>query len=131
MTSPPEFDTGLRPTELDPERPRPVETPWGTMALYVIDGDVLCSQAFCPHLEGPLFQGTVSNEPVSPESGCEPGAGARRHTICCPWHHWRYDLASGERVEPPLGEEPPDEPLVRCRVGASAAGTVLLFRPGS
>ena len=40
MSTPHEFDTGLQDSDLDPRRPRPIETPWGLMALYVIEGDV-------------------------------------------------------------------------------------------
>ena len=126
MSSPLEFDTGLRAEELDPERPRPIETPWGTMALYVLTAaegaqvEVVCSQAFCPHLEGPLFQGTVAVEQVE---------GEPRHTVTCPWHRWRYDLCDGRRLVPPTGSEPPEDPLVHCRVGRSERGTVLLHRP--
>src|SRR5205814_2097602 len=57
------FDTGILPGELDPARPRPIETPWGSFSLFVAAGRsgarVRCVQSFCPHLGGPLFQGTV------------------------------------------------------------------------
>jgi len=109
----PSFDTGLEPGAIDPERPRLVETPWGVQALYRVGGEILCSQAFCPHLGGPLFQGTLS--------------GA---TITCPWHQWRFDLRSGERVDlarPRRG--PGSEPLRTCDVLLSSAGTLVLAHP--
>ncbi len=117
MPAPEQHDTGLRPDEVDPERPRPIETPWGTMALYRVTGRILCSQAFCPHLAGPLFQGTL-----------------RGSTITCPWHQWRFDLESGLRVDAcELGAGPADQGLVRCTVTLSPAGTIVLRlagRPG-
>jgi len=108
-----EHDTGLTLQALDPQRPHLVQTPWGAMALYRIGGEVLCAQAFCPHLGGPLFQGTLQ--------------GA---TVTCPWHQWRYDLGSGARVDrgrplSGLGSEP----LARCAVRLSARGTLVLRRP--
>ena len=121
MTSPEEFDTGVTPDELDPEHPRPIETPWGTMALYRLGDDVLCLQAFCPHMEGPLFQGTLSEE-EGPDGSC-------RRTVTCPWHRWRYDLADGARLWPSKAEDPLDDPLVRCEVVRSERGTVWLRRP--
>lgn len=105
-----EFDTGLRLEDLDPERPRPVETPWGTMALYLVDGEPLCSQAFCPHLAGPLFQGTLS--------------GA---TITCPWHQWRYDLRTGRCLQKHgPAPDPGGDELARCDVRLSDAATLVL-----
>lgn len=108
-----EHDTGLRAEDIDPERPRIVETPWGAMALYRRGGDVLCSQAFCPHLGGPLFQGTLWRE-----------------TVTCPWHQWCFDLRTGERIDPERPESGPDlEPLVLCEVRRSERGTLVLRRP--
>lgn len=75
-------DTGLLPGDLDPARPRVVETPWGTLALYPLGDGWVAANAWCPHMQGPLHQGT------------------RRGTeVACPWHQWRFDLASGERTD--------------------------------
>jgi len=104
------FDTGLSPDDLDPERPRPILTPWGTLALYRVGTAVWAVQAFCPHLDGPLFEGTLSGG-----------------TITCPWHRWRYDLATGERVD--ALRPAVSEPLVRCDVRVGPEGTVVLARP--
>jgi nitrite reductase/ring-hydroxylating ferredoxin subunit len=108
------FDTGLRPADVDPERPRPVQSPWGTLALYSIAGELLCTQAFCPHLEGPLFQGTLTGP-----------------TVTCPWHFWRYDLRTGRRIDgarPPFGHDA--RPLRIFAVELSAAGTLVLRPTG-
>ena len=111
---PPQFDTGLEPAAIDPERPRALETPWGVQALYRIGGEILCAQAFCPHLGGPLFQGTLS--------------GA---TVTCPWHQWRYDLRSGARVDAARPRRGPgSEPLRLLAVSMSSSGTLVL-RPAA
>ena len=114
MSTPGGFDTGLRESDLDPERPRPIETPWGLMALYVVDGELSALQAFCPHMEGPLFHGTLS-------------AG----TITCPWHRWRYDLRSGERLDPPPEDLAEGRALERAEIHESESGTIVLRRPES
>lgn len=106
------FDTGLLPEELDPQRPRPFESPWGTLALYSVEGRLLAAQAFCPHLDGPLFQGTLTGTVVT-----------------CPWHQWRYDLCSGRRVDaarPPFGRDA--RPILVFDVERGPSGT-LLVRP--
>ena len=106
------FDTGLARSELDPERPRLVETPWGAMALFVEGGTVHCLQAFCPHLEGPLFQGSVS-----------------RGAVTCPWHYWRYELRTGQRVGPLGIPMPGFERLKRCEVEFGEAERIVLRAP--
>lgn len=77
-----EYDSGLRPADLDPERPQTVETPWGPVALYRIGDEVLAAESFCPHLQGPLFQGTLSGDEIT-----------------CPWHQWRFSLRTGKRCD--------------------------------
>jgi len=109
----PEFDTALRFEDLDPQRPRAILTPWGTMALFVSGDDVYALQAFCPHLEAPLFQGSVAGGAVT-----------------CPWHRWRFDLRSGACLE--RGEGRPaaeSDALARAEVSRSARGTLVLARP--
>ncbi|MCE9594507.1 MAG: Rieske (2Fe-2S) protein [Planctomycetes bacterium] len=82
------------------------------MALYLVAGRVHCVQAFCPHLEGPLFEGSLA-------SG----------VITCPWHGWRFDVTTGERVDlfrVPFGEGA--KPLARCEVDVSPSGKLVLRR---
>lgn len=104
----PDFDTGLALGDLDPAQPRPIETPWGTMALFRFGDEVVCVQAFCPHLEGPLFQGSITGR-----------------TVTCPWHFWRFDLISGSRLGL-LGLPLPGPRLARCSVATSERGTLVL-----
>jgi nitrite reductase/ring-hydroxylating ferredoxin subunit len=96
------FDTGLRPADLDPERPVPFDTPWGSLALYALAERVVAADSFCPHLAGPLFQGSVSAERVT-----------------CPWHGWTFSLGTGECVWAPDGV---DRPAVRVRVARVSVG---------
>lgn len=48
------------------------------LALFVVAGKILAIDAECPHEGGPLQDGTM-------EAGC----------VVCPWHAYRFDLASG------------------------------------
>lgn len=52
-----------------------------SIAVFDVDGGVRAVQNRCCHLENPIDDGFV-------ESGC----------VTCPWHGWRYDLATGEHL---------------------------------
>lgn len=103
------YDTGKRPEELDAQRPEPCETPWGSFTLYRVDGRWRAFQSFCPHLLGPLFQGTRSAE-----------------TIVCPWHQWRFDLRTGACLYRPEGCEDDVPALAELVVSLSSKGTLRL-----
>ena len=111
--APEPFDTGLAPEELDPERPRPFDTPWGSYALHTVDGRVVAAQSFCPHMQGPLFEGTRSG----PE-------------ITCPWHSWRFSLETGECTASP-DPEARHSRLRFCDVRVGAKGTFELTPRGA
>ncbi|MBL8858760.1 MAG: Rieske 2Fe-2S domain-containing protein [Planctomycetes bacterium] len=106
------FDTGLRPDELNPERPHPLETPWGSFALYVVGGRVHAASSFCPHLEGPLFQGTQRGE-----------------VIMCPWHFWCFSLVTGKRVDITGRVFQSAARIQVLPVSQSPAGTIVLGAP--
>ncbi|MFN0007455.1 MAG: Rieske 2Fe-2S domain-containing protein [Planctomycetota bacterium] len=103
------FDTGLRPSDIDPGRPRPIDTPWGSFTIFSCAGRMFATQSFCPHLLGPLFQGTISGE-----------------TVTCPWHQWRFSLPTGRRLDEAGLEMPGGERLLRRRVVEGPRGTILL-----
>jgi nitrite reductase/ring-hydroxylating ferredoxin subunit len=107
------FDTGLRPEDLDPERPEPLDTPWGSFAIFSCAGRLHVVQSFCPHLMGPLFEGTVS--------------GA---TVTCPWHQWRFDLSTGLRIDSEGLEMPGGDRLSVLETRLGPSGTILLIAGG-
>ena len=114
-SGPDPFDTGVRPEELEIGKPVPLRTPWGEFALYPTDRGVLCAAMFCPHLDGPLWEGTMSGTEMT-----------------CPWHRWRYDLSSGGCVHVPGGElEPGAEAsrIQRLTVRLTDAGTYEVLGP--
>ena len=51
--------------------------------LVNLDGEIHALDAHCPHRAGPLDEGDL-------------GEGA----IECPWHHYRYDVRTGENLYP-------------------------------
>jgi nitrite reductase/ring-hydroxylating ferredoxin subunit len=107
-----EYDTTLTRADLDPDRPLPIDTPWGSMTLFVAGEHVFATQSFCTHLEGPLFQGTRSGE-----------------TITCPWHQWRFSLADGSRLDVPGILRSESDALLVCDVKVGPRGTLVLSHP--
>ncbi len=103
------FDTQIQVEALVPGRGTFVATPWGDMALYRAEGEVFCAQAFCPHLEGPLFEGSQAGTVVT-----------------CPWHQWRFDLHSGRRVDLIGRALAPACALVRLSVHVAVDGRIWI-----
>jgi|SRR6516225_3405753 nitrite reductase/ring-hydroxylating ferredoxin subunit len=54
------------------------------IALFNIDGTYYAIDDTCPHRGGPLSEGEVAGT-----------------TVTCPWHHARFDLKTGDVVNPP------------------------------
>lgn len=69
------------------DRPTLIETPAGKLALLKRGDEVVAIDAWCPHLDGPLWEGTTSQE-----------------EIACPWHRWRYSLRTGQCTWAPRGD---------------------------
>lgn len=107
-----DFDTGILPADLDPARPQPLETPWGSYSLFVVGGEVRAAQSFCPHLGGPLFQGTVSGD-----------------VVMCPWHLWCFSLTTGARVDIVGRLMSSSARIALLPVSASERGTIVLGPP--
>ncbi|MEM6671193.1 MAG: Rieske (2Fe-2S) protein [Planctomycetota bacterium] len=107
------FETDVADAEVTPRRPHLVQSPAGPLAL-VRDGErVVAVDAWCPHLDGPLWEGS-----------------AAQGEIACPWHGWRYSLATGECTWAPRGDaEEAAETSVRVfptQIGPNGRVTVVL-----
>ena len=104
------FDTGLQLADLDPEHPPVVESPWGSVAVFRDGERLFAVEAFCPHMLGPLFAGSIVGTLVT-----------------CPWHAWRYDVESGARIDEGCPDTGPEaRPLERFQVELNADGRVVL-----
>lgn len=83
---PADFVTDVRADDVT-ERAQLVETPAGRLALLRDRGRIVAVDAWCPHLDGPLWEGS-----------CSQGE------IACPWHGWRYSLDTGACTWAPHGD---------------------------
>ncbi len=113
--TPQEYNTGLTRADLGSKQSRFLRTPWGEFALYESEGVLYCALAFCPHMEGPLFEGSILNGIVT-----------------CPWHSWRFRLEDGCRVgasEGDSGEGNSACRLTTCALRIEPDGTIVLSAP--
>jgi len=63
---------------------RVVDAAGTTIALFNVDGTYYATDNACPHRGGPLGDGDL--------------AGG---TVICPWHGWRWDVATGANANNP------------------------------
>ena len=63
---------------------RVVEVEGKTLALFNVDGAYYAIDNSCAHRGGPLGEGELD--------GC---------VVTCPWHAWRWDVATGTNVNNP------------------------------
>ena len=63
-----------------------IEVEWQgrLVALFHVDGRVVAVDGACPHQGGPLADGDLE--------GC---------VVVCPWHRWKFDLATGRNLHDP------------------------------
>ncbi len=111
-------DTGIRPEDLAEGRPQPFRAPWGEFALYPTGpkddpaAQVHAAECFCPHMLGPLFQGTVQGDEVT-----------------CPWHLWSYSVQTGACTASPK-DEGKGTRIAVLPVQLGPSGTYLAGPPG-
>lgn len=79
-----------RAGDLPPGQVRRVEVEGRVLALVNREGQFYALDAVCPHQGGPLDQGELW-----------------RGALECPWHHFRYDPATGANLYP--GNVYPDD----------------------
>jgi nitrite reductase (NADH) small subunit len=71
-------------TDIQPGSCLSVEAEGITAVLFNLDGTIYAIDNTCPHAGGPLGEGIFEGE-----------------TVQCPWHRWRYNVRTGEKVGNP------------------------------
>lgn len=87
--------------ELGERQVSAVETPHGTLAVGLLDGEPFAVSNRCRHLFAPLGQGRVID-------GC----------LECPWHAARFDVRTGRMTRGPQGAFKPLAGVVKGTTGA-------------
>ena len=70
--------------DLEPGTCVSVEAEGRGVALFNVEGTIYAMDNTCPHAGGPLGEGILTGDVVE-----------------CPWHGWRYNVRTGERLENP------------------------------
>lgn len=69
--------------EIAPGQMKVAEIDGVVVVVVNLNGDYFAFEATCPHRDGPLHLGTLWE-----------------NSIECPWHHYQYDIRSGENIYP-------------------------------
>ena len=77
--------------ELDDGEGTVVEANGHTIGLFRVEGDFYAIGNECTHEGGPLGEGNLDGT-----------------TVTCPWHGARFDVTSGEVLEPPADDPEPE-----------------------
>lgn len=84
-----------RVEDVPPGQVRRVEIEGRALAVVNHEGEFFALSAVCPHQGGPLDQGSLWHGALE-----------------CPWHHFRFDLATGRNLYP-ANVYPDDLPHLR------------------
>lgn len=84
-----EYITVASVSEIPPGTGRTVEVAGVWVAVFNLNGTFYAIDNACPHAGGPLGEGKVCGTDVE-----------------CPWHGWKFNIMSGERVGNPNFQVP-------------------------
>lgn len=57
------------------------------IALFNVDGQIYALENLCPHAGGPIGDGILED-----------------NVIACPWHGWKFNVCTGQRLKNPSAE---------------------------
>lgn len=69
------------------------------IAVFLIDGEYHALANYCPHQAGPLCEGEIKGKLSIPEGEWMWQYDEEEPIIACPWHDWRYEIASGRNID--------------------------------
>ena len=72
------------------------------VGILNVDGKFYAFLHRCPHLSGPLCEGSVLGLVYSNGPG-DVQFDAKRKMLTCPWHGWEFDLETGQSYWNPAG----------------------------
>ena len=82
-----QYVTVAKLSELEPGTCRSIELRQIGLALFNVNGEIFALDNTCPHAGGPLGEGDLEGDIVK-----------------CPWHGWKFNVRTGQRIRNP-GQE--------------------------
>jgi 3-phenylpropionate/trans-cinnamate dioxygenase ferredoxin subunit len=67
------------------------------VGLFRYDGAIFAIRNHCPHQGAPICRGRVVGTMLPSVPG-EYVYGLEGRVLSCPWHHWSYDIVTGEAL---------------------------------
>lgn len=83
--------------DLAPGERRIVEVDSLSIGVFNVDGEYYALNNVCPHQLAPLCEGRITGTVQSDRVG-EYEWEKDGQIVQCPWHHWEFDITSGESV---------------------------------
>jgi len=83
--------------EIPPGGRKLVEVDGLSIGIFNLDGEFHALLNICPHQGAPLCKGEVTGMATSSEVG-EYEWERDGQIVRCPWHHWEFDITTGESV---------------------------------
>lgn len=83
--------------EIPPGERKIVEVAGLSIGVFNIDGEFYAMNNVCPHQLAPLCEGEVTGMTTAEEVG-EYNWSCDGEIVKCPWHHWEFDITTGESV---------------------------------
>jgi nitrite reductase/ring-hydroxylating ferredoxin subunit len=84
-------------SELSPGDCKIVDIEGLSIGIFNIDEEFYALNNVCPHQLAPLCKGEVTGTVTASEVG-EYNWERDGRIIKCPWHHWKFDITTGESV---------------------------------
>jgi len=79
-----DFVSCAKLADLAPGSCRTVQAAGRDVALFNVSGEIFCLDNACLHRGGPLGEGELQGDIVT-----------------CPWHHWQYNVRTGQNLFDP------------------------------
>lgn len=126
-----------RTDELPPGEKTIVDTETLSVGVFNVKGEYYALANVCPHQLAPLCRGRITGDVIAPEVG-EYELVREGEIVQCPWHGWKFDIATGDSifnphklstptfdvvVEPMTDEEPEPETEAEAEEAEDAEAT--------
>lgn len=67
------------------------------IAVFNIDGEYHALLNYCVHQSGPLCEGPITGR-ITVDDEWNWRYDPDQTLVTCPWHYWKFDMATGENV---------------------------------